>query len=182
MQNPTPVNARSNDPSAQNLKLTRSNSSLVALGMAVSFLMTKPVFAQLRFGDWSRILVGQINRGHYRFVTDDSNGVQGFIGWALTTKEKAENWAEGRSTISFEDSKEGECVVLNAWTANNQGVNRFLVNEARRIFKDKKTLYFKRYYRDGRVRPVRLNINEFVANHTKALEPQDEAAPILEIR
>ena len=48
-----------------------------ALGLAVSHLMTKPAFANLRFGDWSRILVGQINRGHYRLVIDGNNEMQG---------------------------------------------------------------------------------------------------------
>ena len=43
----------------------------MALGLAVSHLMTKPAFANLRFGDWSRVLVGQINRKHYAFVVDD---------------------------------------------------------------------------------------------------------------
>jgi hypothetical protein len=32
--------------------------------------MTKQAFATLRFGDWSRILVGQINRKHYYFAVD----------------------------------------------------------------------------------------------------------------
>jgi hypothetical protein len=52
------------------LRLFRPESPTVALGLAVSHLMTKPAFAQLKFGDWSRVLVGQINRKHYRFVLD----------------------------------------------------------------------------------------------------------------
>ena len=47
------------------LKVFRPQSPYVALGLAVNHLMTKPAFANLRFGDWSRILVGQINRKHY---------------------------------------------------------------------------------------------------------------------
>ena len=49
----------------QTLRLFRPDSPpAVALGLAVNHLMTKPAFAQLSFGDWSRILVGQINRKH----------------------------------------------------------------------------------------------------------------------
>jgi hypothetical protein len=41
------------------LRLFRPKSPVVAaLGLAVEYLMTKPAFANLRFGDWSRILVG----------------------------------------------------------------------------------------------------------------------------
>ena len=34
--------------------------------------MTKPAFARQRFGDWSRILVGQINRKHYYLAVDSA--------------------------------------------------------------------------------------------------------------
>src|SRR5262249_35047845 len=42
------------------LKLFRPQNPYIALGLAVNHLMTKPAFANLRFGDWSRILTGQI--------------------------------------------------------------------------------------------------------------------------
>ena len=138
---------------------------MVALGLAVNHLMTKPAFASLQFGDWSRILVGQINRGHYYFVVDNNNKIYGFVGWALTTKEKAEVWVEGRRGLSYEDSKEGDCLVFNAWSANSTQVHRYLVDEVRKIIKDKQTVYFKRYYKDGRIRPIRLTVNDFVINH-----------------
>src|SRR5882724_5755562 len=76
-------------------RLYRPESSAQALGLAVNHLMTKPAFANLRFGEWSRILVGQINRRHFYFVVDPKNRVQGFAGWALTTRDKAEAWVEG---------------------------------------------------------------------------------------
>jgi hypothetical protein len=41
------------------LKMFRPQNLYVALGLAVNHLMTKPAFANLRFGDWSRILVGR---------------------------------------------------------------------------------------------------------------------------
>ncbi|HEV8679980.1 MAG TPA: hypothetical protein VGQ90_11435, partial [Stellaceae bacterium] len=152
-------------PPAGELRLVRPDNAIVALGLAVSYLMTKPAFARLPFGEWSRILVGQINRGHYCFVGDGSRQIQGFAGWALATREKAEAWVEGRRGLTYDDSKEGECLVFNAWVANNFRVHRFMVDEARKIIKDKETLYFKRHYPDGSTRPVRLNVNDFVATH-----------------
>ena len=71
-------------------RLWRPDTPATALGLAVSHLMTKPVFANLRFGEWSRVLVGQVNRGHYCFVVDRDGQIQGFVGWALATREKAE--------------------------------------------------------------------------------------------
>ena len=115
------------------LKLFRPQSPFVALGLAVNHLMTKPAFANRRFGDWSRILVGQINRKHYCFAVDSKNQIQGFMGWALTSKENAEAWVEGRGALSFADSLDGDCVVFNAWAANTGKVNRFLLGEARKV-------------------------------------------------
>src|SRR4029077_14552470 len=114
-------------PSPTDLKVFQPPNPYVALGLAVSHLMTKPAFAKLRFGDWSRILTGQINRKHYCFAIDGNNQVQGFMGWALTSKEKAEAWVEGRGAVSFGDSQDGDCVIINAWAASTPEANRFLV-------------------------------------------------------
>jgi hemolysin-activating ACP:hemolysin acyltransferase len=149
------------------LRLFRPESPYVALGLAVNHLMTKPAFANLRFGDWSRILAGQINRKHYSFVVDGQNQIQGFLGWALTSKEKAEAWVEGRGALSYEESVVGECMIFNAWAASSLEVNRFLVAEARKIMEGNDMVYFKRHYKDGSTRPARLRVNDFVAQHVR---------------
>jgi len=160
------------------LKVFRPQNPYVALGLAVDHLMSKPAFANLRFGDWSRVLAGQINRKHYYFVVDGKNQVQGFVGWAVTSKEKAEAWVEGRGALSFGDSLEGDCIVVNAWTASTPEANRFLVSQAREIVEGKDTVYFKRHYKDGRTRAVRLSVNDFVAQH---LRRQNGATPTAEL-
>jgi hemolysin-activating ACP:hemolysin acyltransferase len=151
----------------QTLRIFRPDSPAAALGLAVSHLMTKPAFANLRFGDWSRILVGQINRKHYCFVVDGEGQVQGFMGWALAAQDHAQAWAEGRRALAFEDSRDGDCVVFNAFSANSTRVTRFLVEESRRVFKDKTALYFKRHYKDGTTRIARVPINEFINGHVE---------------
>jgi hemolysin-activating ACP:hemolysin acyltransferase len=150
--------------------LFRPDHPVVALGLAVNYLMGKPAFANLRFGEWSRILIGQINRRHYYFAVDGNNKVQGFMGWALATKEKAEAWVEGRLALSFEDSHEGDCLIFNAWSADSTRAHRFLVDEGRKIISDKQIVYFKRYYKDGSTRPVRLSVNDFVTTHVEKRE------------
>jgi hemolysin-activating ACP:hemolysin acyltransferase len=159
------------------LKAFRAQNPYVALGLAVSHLMTKPAFANLRFGDWSRILTGQINRRHYYFAVDGNNQIQGFMGWALASKEKAEAWVEGRGALSFGDSLDGDCMIFNTWAASTPEANRFLVSLAREIVDGKDTVYFKRHYKDGSTRPGRVRVNDFVARH---LERQKGAAPAIE--
>jgi len=146
-------------------RVFRPDNPYVALGLAVNHLMTKPAFANCKFGDWSRILVGQINRKHFWFVVDRKNQIQGFMGWALTSKDKAEAWVEGRTGLSYDDAKDGDCVVFNAWAANNLKINRFLLQEGRKVIQGKEMVYFKRHYNDGSTRPSRLTVNEFVDQH-----------------
>jgi hemolysin-activating ACP:hemolysin acyltransferase len=154
------------EPAAEpTLRLFRPDNPAAALGLAVSHLMTKPAFARLQFGDWSRILVGQINRKHYCFAVDGEGQVQGFMGWALASEAHAKAWAEGSRPLTFEDSRDGDHVVVNAFSANSTKVTRFLVDEARRAFKGKTALYFKRHYKDGTTRIVRVPVNEFIVGH-----------------
>jgi hypothetical protein len=65
-------------------------------------------------------------------------------------------------------------VIFNAWAASTPEANRFLVDQARRIIDGKDTVYFKRHYKDGGKRPVRLRVNDFVARH---LEREQRATP-----
>ncbi len=154
------------------LRLIKPDDPYVALGLAVNHLMVKPAFAKLRFGDWSRILVGQINRGHYTFAIDEKDEIQGFLGWAFATRDKAEAWVTGRAALSYEDSHEGDCVLINAWAASSPEAGRLLRDAARRIGQGKQAVYFRRHYKDGSTRPMRLNVNAFVEQH---LEKADSA-------
>jgi hemolysin-activating ACP:hemolysin acyltransferase len=170
-----PVNGgASRSSSAQAVDATSDNVALsawkpkdpaVALGLAVEFLRRKPAFARLQFGEWSQVLSSQINRGHYFFVVDQRGRIHGFLGWALTQEQLAEQWIEGRSGLRNEECRGGECVIVNAWAAETDRATRFILDTCREFFAGKRTIYFKRHYADGRTRPVRLAVNDFVSRH-----------------
>ena len=158
-----PAQGRSNgDPG---LSTWRPKDPAAALGLAVEFLSRKPAFARLQFGEWSQVLFYQVARGHFFFVVDRDRRVRGFLGWALTSQALAEQWVEGRAGLRSDECREGDCVIVNAFAAETNGANRFIVDTMRKLFAVKRTLYFKRHYRDGRSRPTRLGVNEFVAGH-----------------
>jgi hypothetical protein len=138
------------------LSLHRPPDPAHALGLAVSYLMTKPAFARLRFGDWSRILTGQINRGHYVFVADPAGHIMGFAGWGLTNQTLAEAWIAGRHDLTSEECRAGDCVIVNAWAIERPEAQRLLVAEGRRASRGLRAVYFRRVYADGRVRGVKL--------------------------
>ena len=90
-------------PGSPELSLWKPAEPATALGLAVEFLMKEPVFAKLPFGDWSQVLIGQINRGHFCFVVDAQRRVQGFLGWAFTQERLAEQWVESRAALTDKD-------------------------------------------------------------------------------
>ncbi len=147
-------------PASPEFRVFQHDKPAMALGLAVNHLMNKPAFAKLYFGEWSHILVGQINRKHYYFVLDSANQIAGFAGWALATKDKAEAWVEGRRPLSYEDSLEGDCMVCNAWSANTTAIHRWMFREANNVWAGKRLVYFKRFYPDGRIRPARINVSK----------------------
>jgi tetratricopeptide (TPR) repeat protein len=142
------------------LRLWKPAEPAFALGLAVEFLMKEAVFARLPFGEWSQVLIGQINRGHFCFVVDRQQRVQGFLGWALTPERLAEQWVEGRASLTDEDCRDGDCVIINAWAAASTGAHRLLIDEGLRLFGRKRRIYARRYNTRGQPRPLRLSGNE----------------------
>jgi tetratricopeptide (TPR) repeat protein len=136
----------------------RPTSPAASVGLAVEYLSRKPAFARLPFGDWSQVLFHQVARGHYLFVVNQDRKICGFLGWALTDECFAELWLEGRSALTNDQCLDGDCVIVNAWSADTTNVNRFILEAMFKLFAERRAIYFKRHYPDGRERPVRLTV------------------------
>ncbi len=147
------------------LRLYCPTNPHIALGMAVDYLTRKATFAKLPFGEWGRTLAHQVGRGHQLFAVDSSGKVHGFLGWALTRETLAREWMAGLKGLSDEECRDGDSVIINGFAADSQPALNALVEEMRRRFAGKTALYFKRFYRDGRSRPMRLPVNAFVGRH-----------------
>jgi hemolysin-activating ACP:hemolysin acyltransferase len=152
------------------LQAVRDANAYAALGRAVSYLMTKPNFAALKFGQLSRMLTGQINRKHY-FLATDGKKIVGFAGWALVDEAGAKLWLEGGGDMGSAECLGGDCMVINAWAADNNSVNRFVLHELRKYAVGCKAAYAKRFYKDGTIRPLRVSITEALENHVRETAP-----------
>ena len=148
------------------LRAVRNADPVMALGISVNLLMGKKSFAGLKFNHWCSVLAGQIKREHYFFVLDGDKA-RGIAGWALTSRELAEDWVQGKGELPYDKCLAGPCLVLNIWQADNARVHQFMREQMRIIGQDKEMLFAKRTYADGRIRPVRLTVNEFVGDHIK---------------
>jgi hemolysin-activating ACP:hemolysin acyltransferase len=130
-----------------------------ALGHVVTYMMGKPGFARLQFGAWSRILVGQINRDQYLFATR-AGRVVGFFGWAFAPEAAAEAWRGGAPLdAAVTEGPAGDCLIINAWSADDSAVHRLLVGQMRRLARGRRAIYGLRSYPDGRVRILRVGVN-----------------------
>jgi hemolysin-activating ACP:hemolysin acyltransferase len=156
------------------LKAWRPTSPAASLGLAVEYLSGKPAFAALPFGAWSQVLFHQVARNHFFFVVDAEQKMQGFLGWALTDQDMADQWVDGRAILRNHDSQQGDCVIVNAFAAETPQARQFVVDAVRSLFASKSALYFKRHYRDGRTRTTRLAPNAFTANHCARARQRQE--------
>jgi hemolysin-activating ACP:hemolysin acyltransferase len=142
-------------PAGQNrLQLRQFDNPATALGTAVGYLMTRPAFARLGFGTWTRVLVGQIGRRHYAFAYD-ADTVMGYAGWALANADEAEAWLSGEVGVPDDDGRTGDTLVVSAWAVSTPEAHQLLVEYLRRVGAGKNIVYGKRIYRDRHSRPIR---------------------------
>ncbi len=139
-----------------NLNAWRPTSPAAAVGLSVEYLSAKPAFARLPFGEWTQVLFHQVARGHYLFVIDQDQRICGFLGWAFTEEVLAARWASGELGLTNEQCLDGDCVIINAFSADTSAVNHFLREAMRKVFARRRLVYFKRHYPDGRERAIRL--------------------------
>ncbi len=133
----------------------------VGLGIAARLMLGQPAFAGLPFGPWMGTMLAQAERGHVRFFLDADETVRGFFGYGLCSRTDAEAWAFRDARLDGARCREGPCMIVNAWIGLEPAVRPAMVAEARHLTADKEAFYFKRFYPDGRVRPVRLPRTRF---------------------
>ncbi len=78
------------------------------------------------------------------------------FGWALASQAVAEEWVQGRRQLRDDECLEGDCVIINVLAAEVPDANRVLAEEGIKVLEGKRLFYAKRYYRNGRTRPVRM--------------------------
>lgn len=147
-------------PPVSSYRATRDRNPFAACGRTVSYLMNVPNFARLPFGQLTKLIVGQINRGHYFFVVDPASAICGYCGWTQATHEEAETWLEKNVEVSGEHAKDGPVSVINIWQASSSGANAIIIGALRTMLHPATELVVaRRFYPDGTIRPVRLPIS-----------------------
>jgi hemolysin-activating ACP:hemolysin acyltransferase len=147
------------------LRLATIPDPNMALGVAARLMMSHPAFAKQPFGEWVAVLDGQARRGHQVFVLDETSKAVGLFGYALASEEVATGWLNGTHSPTHEECLAGDCIIFNAWISQDKEILRFMWDAFRILAQGKKAAFYKRYYDDGSVRPVRLAITNAVDGH-----------------
>lgn len=153
-------------PRTSRLRTGQLATPEAALAVLVQLSLKAPAFVGLRFGTWARVLIGQVNRGHYLILFEDDRPA-GFGGWFPARRTEAEAWLTGNADIPVSPEAEADCAIVNAFMAPSPVATRVLRDAMLDRGRGFGTLYGKRVLPDGRRRLVRL------ANSRRSHQPVD---------
>lgn len=142
-------------PARPVFQVARLKSPDAALAVMVQLSLRAPAFADQRFGAWARVLIGQVNRGHYVILLQDGQPV-GFGGWFPARRRDADAWLEREAEIPVAPDAEADCAVINGFMAPSAEATRFLRDAMLDHGRKLGTLYGKRVLKDGSRRLVRV--------------------------
>jgi hemolysin-activating ACP:hemolysin acyltransferase len=134
------------------LKAQRFKDQRHALASATFLLHDTEPFASWPTRLLIRTLVSQIQRNHYVFTFDDENLV-GYAGWALCSKDVAEQWLRGDRDPDPEEGQSGDCIYFQCWMAKTRRVNFFQARICRDMYPGI-NVYIPRIYGDDRTSRV----------------------------
>lgn len=146
--------AHSSQPGAI-MRMGLGSDPHAAAGQAMVLMARHPEFGDLSFRQMASLIIGQVNRKHYRFVLRGGAPV-GFVGWALCSEAAGRRWLLHNDASAVGDGRQGDCVVLNHWLADGPEMNAFIIAQMLQILPAQRLLFARRRYADGRTRPVVL--------------------------
>lgn len=141
-------------PALDGLQTFRLRSPQIALAMLVQLSAHAPAFATQRFGIWTKVLIGQVNRGDYLILGRGGQTV-GFAGWFAARRSDAEAWLEHEVDIPVAPPDEADCAVMNAFMAPSPQASRYLREAFLSQIPTLTTIYAKRI-KDGKRRLARV--------------------------
>lgn len=124
-------------------KLPRTAASL---GLLTQFISGHGPFTQFDFGPLVYSLLKQIETGSHLVMTRQDH-VVGYLGWLRTTDQIATEWQEAGGKLSISDH--GTAVAVTVMAVEDPRDSIHLIRAARHEAPNA-SVYWKRYYQDGR--------------------------------
>ena len=99
-------------------KMPRADAAFIA---AVVFMAGRAPFRTLPFGKMAEAIAGAVQRGHYALASEDGR-VVGVTLWALTSADVALRWTEDGYAPTYEETLDGDTVVLTMGAGQHPSV------------------------------------------------------------
>lgn len=93
-----------------------------AFTAAITFLAARGPFDRMPLAPIIATVSGAIQRGHYVLAIEDDKTVVGLTCWALTDHETALAWSRGETQPSFEQTLNGDTVMMMMGGGDGPGV------------------------------------------------------------
>ncbi len=125
-----------------------------SLGSVAAFVSQFEPFTTYEFGPMMKSLMYQLEHGTHAvtMIGDPMTGkvdqMAAYVGWIKTSKEIAEDWLERDGRLSLSSDDDGAIAVTILAAQNPSGILG-LIKHAKRINVGK-SVYWKRYFTDGR--------------------------------
>jgi hemolysin-activating ACP:hemolysin acyltransferase len=104
-----------------------------AIGVAVSYIASRPPFGSYRADRLVGSIAGQVKRRHYAFAVRNG-AVVGYVGWALCEPEVARAWIESGQPPAWDQCHQGDVVVPIVIIADDRQALRQLVTFFRKRY------------------------------------------------
>ncbi len=104
------------------LTFIRARRPDTAFTAAITFLAARKPFDRLPLGPIVATVSGAIQRGHYVLAVEGGKTVVGLTCWALTDYDTALRWSRGEAQPSFEETVEGDTVMMMMGGGDGAGV------------------------------------------------------------
>lgn len=103
------------------LKIGKMPRPDAAFAAAVVFMAARAPFRTLPFGEMVEAIAGAVSRGQYALASENGR-VVGVTLWAVTSAEIALRWTEDGYSPTYEETLEGDTVVLTMGAGQHPSV------------------------------------------------------------
>jgi len=129
------------------LLVTQLARNPYSLGMAARFMAGYKPFADMEFGQTIEALMFQIHEGTH-LIASRKDAMVGYLGWLRVDADRAEAWQAGQGRLFA--TRDGDAIAVTLFATQSKAHILPMIRAAKKL-EPGKSVYWKRYFSDGRV-------------------------------
>lgn len=138
------------------LVITQLARNPYSLGLTARFLSEHRPFSEMEFGATIQALMFQIHEGTH-LIASRADAMVGYLGWLRVEPAGAKAWLAGEGRLFA--TRDGAAIAVTLFATEAPGDILPMIRQAKRM-EPGKSVYWKRYFSDGRVPSPRQVVAE----------------------